>query len=59
MNLIDPKDLAAAFAPLITQFEDQLAQIVVPALQKSIEEMIDGFTIQVTIVRKLKDGTPT
>jgi hypothetical protein len=52
MNLIYPKDLATAFAPLITQFEDQLAQIVVPALQKSIEEMIDGFTIQVTIVRK-------
>ena len=58
MNLIDPKDLAAAFAPLITQFEDQLAQIVVPALQKSLENIIDGFTIQITIVRKPKDVAP-
>jgi flagellar biosynthesis/type III secretory pathway protein FliH len=49
MGIFNQNDDAAAIAPLITQLVDQLASIVVPALQEAIEKVVDGTTITIVI----------
>ena len=40
MVIFNQNDNANAIAPLITQLVDQLASIVVPALQESLEKVV-------------------
>ena len=52
MSILDPKEDATAFAPLVTQLVDQLSTMLVRDVIPSLINELDGLTIKITIEKK-------
>lgn len=48
-DLGDPQKDAAAFAPVVQQFETSLTGSVIPALVKALTDMLQGQKVTITL----------
>ena len=56
MSILDPKEDATAFAPLVTQLVDQLSTMLVRDVIPSLINELGSLTIKITIERKPGNG---
>jgi len=56
MSILNPSDDAKVLQPVLDQVvetaADALVQKVIPALQKSLGDLLDGLTVAVAVSRK-------
>jgi hypothetical protein len=53
MSILDPKQDAAALGPLVNQLEENITNVMIPALQQALTNALDGLTVTITISKKV------